>query len=119
MTNREILGELKQSYEYINDIDNNEYEQLTKEEKDKLTQIEYLLDDIYGGLYERLEKENKEELRVKTLESEENEKVYISDDIGGDYISVMGEDTYYFAHEDTDDYYCWYKDEKFLDEYEV
>lgn len=115
MTNKEILGELKQSYEYINDIDNNEYKQLTNEEKDKITQIEYLLSDIYSGLYERLEKENNEELRVKKLE--ENDKVYISDDISGDYISVSN-DTHYFTYQDTDDYYCWYKDENFLNEYD-
>ena len=115
MTNREILSELKQSYEYISDIDSNEYEQLTKEEKDKLTKIEYLLDDIYGGLYERLEEDEK---RVKSLEKEQDEKVYISDDISGDYISDINNDIIYFTYQDTDDYYCWYKDEKYLDDYE-
>lgn len=112
MTNKEILGELKQCWEYITDIKDNEYEQLTKLEYDKLSNIRNDLYDIYSGLYERL---NKEELRVKKLEKDD--KVYISDDISGDYISVS-DDTYYFTYQDTDDYYCWYKDDDFLNEYE-
>ena len=114
MTNKEILGELKQCWEYITDIKDNEYEQLTKLECDKLSVIRKELYEIYEGLYGRLEKGNKEELRVKKLE--ENDKVYISDDISGDYISVS-DDTHYFTYQDTDDDYCWYKDEDFLTEY--
>ena len=115
MTNKEILGELKQCWEYITDIKDNEYEQLTSEEHDNLYNIRNEIYEIYDNLYKRIELQNKEELRVKKLEKDD--KVYISDDISGDYISVS-DDTHYFTYQDTDDYYCWYKDDDFLNEYE-
>lgn len=118
MTNKEILGELKQCWEYITDIKDNEYEQLTSEEYDKLSSIRRDLYDIYEGFYKRLEKENREELRIKSLEVEQGEKVYISDDISGDYISEVGKEKDYFSCEYTDNCYYWYKDEKFLNEYD-
>ena len=49
MTNKEILGELKQCWEYITDIKDNEYEQLTKLEYDKLSIIRKELYEIYEG----------------------------------------------------------------------
>ncbi len=119
MTNKEILGELKQCWEYITDIKDNEYEQLTKEEYDKLSSIRNDLYDIYYGLYNRLASQNREELRVKKVEIENNDnKVYISRDISGDYESYDygTKEKFWFTCEDCD--YTWYKDEKFLTEYD-
>lgn len=120
MTNREILGELKQCWEYITDIKDNQYEQLTQEEVGMLSEIRNNLIDTYNGLYNRLYNNNiqtKDELRVKKLDDIDNHlRYYISSDISGDYEvhNLKTGEIDYVSCEDTDDYYYWYKDDDFL-----
>lgn len=117
MTNREILGELKQCWEYITDIKDNQDGQLSKDEYNTLYDIRNGLVYVYEGLYNSIMKNNKEELRIKGLEDNENERVYISSDISGDYENYnfdTGERDW-FACGDVD--YTWYKDDDFLNYY--
>lgn len=122
MTNREILGELKQCWEYITDIKDNQYEQLTQEEVGMLSEIRNNLIDTYNGLYNRLYNNNiqtKDELRVKKLDDIDNHlRYYISSDISGDYEihNLKTGEIDYVSCEDCD-YYYWYKDDDFLNYY--
>ena len=119
MTNREILGELKQCWEYITDIKDNQDEQLTQEEVGMLSEIRNNLIDTYNGLYNRLYNNNiqtKDELRVKKLDDIDNHlRYYISSDISGDYEihNLKTGEIDYVSCEDCD-YYYWYKDDDFL-----
>lgn len=114
MTDKEILAELKKSYEYLRDIRENGCEDHCCGQMGNNIN---LLDDclsnletIYSGFYNGLDKKD---LRVKKLESE-NEEIYICGDVDGDY-DCYNKD----IHEETSftcgdvDYY-WYDDKEFL-----
>ena len=86
---------------------------------DKLNKAIDYIADIYYDFYKTL---NKEDLRVELLEKKVDGKVYIENDISGDYIvdtkmyeEECGGDVY-MTCEDLE--YYWYNDRKFLDEYE-
>lgn len=115
MTDKEILAELKMSYEYLSDIrENGCFDhcsgQLTGELKDMLNIAKRNIEDIYFNFYKTLDKEN---LRVKSLENDE--RVYIAGNVGDDY--ELGEDSYSLTCEDTN--YYWYEDTNFLNDMEL
>lgn len=111
MTNREILAELKMSYEYLRDIrENGCIDHCTGQMKDNIDKLDNILNDIesiYSDFYKTLDIK---ELEVDKL-SDEFEQVYIDNDISGDY---MTSDNIYFTCEDST--YYWYKDKEFINE---
>ena len=111
MTDKEILAELKKSYEYLSDIRENGCVdhcsgQLNSKIIDMLNIAKRNIEDSYFEFYKTLDREN---LRVKSLEN--NEKVYIARTIDGDY--EIGEDSDNLTCIDAD--YFWYEDQDFLD----
>ena len=115
MTDKEILAELKMSYEYLSDIrENGCFDhcsgQLTGELKDMLNIAKRNIEDIYFSFYNTLDKEN---LRVKSLENDE--KVYIARNVDGDY--ELGENFYNLTCGDAN--YYWYEDNDFLNDMEL
>lgn len=116
MTNKEILAELKQSYEYMNDIFENEYEQLTKEEKAKLNVIANEIYDIYSSFWNRIW--NKEELTIKNeYQDDEKETLLIGNNPCADYTTQnkeTGELDSIGIITCADLGYYWYKDKEFL-----
>lgn len=119
MTNKEILGELKKSWEYMNDIKDNNANQLTEKEKEGIKTIMSSLYDIYDGLYNRIMKENSDELYTRrTIFGNE---IYIGDNITTDY-SVRNMETLNITNKVEfvdilscgDINYCWYEDRNFL-----
>ena len=116
MTNKEILAELKKSYEYLRDIRENgcvdHYSGQMEENIDKLDNALSNIEDIYDDFYKTLDKED---LRVKSLERKvDGDKVYICRCVDGDY--EVGKDLSRMNCFDLD--YFWYEDSDFLDEYE-
>lgn len=115
MTNKEILAELKISYENLRDIRENGCVdhcngQMEKHLIDKLEVAKSNIEDIYYEFYKTL---NKKDLRVKSLEDKvDGDKVYIARNVDGDY--EVGEDLSCMSCFDLD--YFWYEDEDFLDE---
>lgn len=111
MTNREILAELKKSYEYLRDIrENGCIDHCNGQMKDNIDKLEIAisnLEDIYYDFYRTL---NIKELKIDKL-SNEFEQIYIDSDISGDYIT---NDNIYFTCEDST--YYWYKDKEFITE---
>ena len=104
MSDKEILAELKQSYEYLTDIRENGCAdhcngQLNRDMIDMLNIAKKNIEDLYFEFYKTL---NKEELRVKDLE--DDEKVYIARNIDGDY--EVGEDLEGMTCAEAG--YCWY-----------
>lgn len=117
MTNREILGELKSAYEYLYDIRENGCidhcdGQIKQDLINKLEVAKSNIEDIYSGFYNTLDKE---ELRVKKLEENEDEQIYISSDIscGYDIYDFSAGEKDWFTCEDVD--YFWYEDREYLD----
>lgn len=114
MTDKEILGELKSSYENLVDIrENGCYDHCTgqmQENIDLLTSTINNIEKIYFDFYKTL---NEKDLRVKSLENA-NERVYISSSVDGDYVCYNCDIQYttYFTCEDVN--YYWYQDGKFL-----
>lgn len=118
MTDKEILAELKRSYEYLRDIRENgcidHCSGQMGNNLDKLDKTISNIEDIYSDFYKTLDLES---LRVKQLEDSE-EKVYISSDINGDYVSFnfnTGENNYFTCE---DIRYYWYGDYIFLNKVE-
>ena len=117
MTDKEILAELKRSWEYLYDIRGNGCidhctGQMKKNLIDKLEVAKYNIEDIYYEFYKTL---NKEDLRVKSLEHKvDGDKVYICRCVDGDY--EVGEELHCMTCCDLE--YYWYEDSDFLDEYE-
>ena len=116
MTDKEILAELKRSYEYLYDIRENgcvdHCKGQMKDNIDKLELAKSYIEDIYYDFYKTL---NKEDLRVKSLEHKVGgDKVYICRCVNGDY--EVGEELNYMTCCDLE--YYWYEDSDFLDEYE-
>ena len=53
MTDKEILAELKRSYEYLYDIlENADFEQLDNEQKDRLRKAKNTTEDIFEEVFE-------------------------------------------------------------------
>ena len=114
MTNKEILAELKRSYEYLRDIRENgciDYCSGQMEENiSKLDNAISNVEDVYYDFYKTLDKED---LRVRQLERKTNkDKVYISRCVDGDY--EVGKDLSCMNCFDLD--YFWYEDEDFINE---
>lgn len=120
MTDKEILAELKISYENLRDIRENgcidHCNGQMKDNVDKLDKAINYIADIYYDFYKTLDREN---LRVELLEKKVDGKVYIENDISGDYMidTKMYEEEcggdLYMTCEDLE--YYWYNDRKFLD----
>ena len=118
MTDKEILAELKRSYEYLRDIrENGSIDHCSGQMKDNLDKLNESINnivDIYSDFYKTLDLES---LRIEQLEDSE-EKVYISSDIIGDYVSFNFDtgEINYFACKDVG--YYWYEDYTFLNKVE-
>ena len=115
MTNKEILAELKKSYEYLQDIRGNGCQDHCNGQMgsniDKLETAINNVIELYGEFYNTLDKE---ELRCNKVEKTEVESVYIPSDISCDY-EYYNWETYEGTHltcRDID--YYWYDDEEFL-----
>ena len=111
MTDKEILAELKKSYEYLTDIRDNGCVdhcngQLNMEMVNMLNEAKRNIEDIYFDFYKTL---NKEDLRVKELE--DDEKVYIARTVEGDY--EVGEDFENMTCEEAG--YYWYDEQERID----
>ena len=121
MTDKEILAELKRSYEYLRDIRENGSTAIDhcsgqmKDNLDKLYESINNIADIYSDFYKTLDLES---LRVKKLEDTEDYKIYICSDIIGDYVSFNFDtgEINYFTCEDVS--YYWYDDYTFLNKVE-
>lgn len=119
MTDKEILAELKRSYEYLRDIrENGSIDHCSGQMKDNLDKLDESINnvaDIYSDFYKTLDLES---LRVKKLEDTEDYKIYICSDIVLDYVvyDVNGNNTYYITCEDVS--YYWYEDYTFLNKVE-
>ena len=116
MTNKEILAELKRSWEYLYDIRENgcidHCNGQMKDNIDKLELAKSYIEDIYFDFYKTLDKKD---LRVKSLEDKvDGDKVYIARNVDGDY--EVGEELHCMTCCDLE--YYWYEDSDFLDEYE-
>lgn len=113
MTDKEILAELKQSYERLYDIRENGCidhcnGQMGKDLIVKLEIAKHNIEDIYYEFYKTIDKE---ELRVKSLEDKvDGDNVYIARNVDGDY--EVGKDFESMTCEDLD--YYWYDDYKFI-----
>ena len=116
MTNKEILAELKRSYEYLRDIrENGCIDHCSGQMEENIIKLDNAIsnvEDIYFDFYKTL---NKEDLRVKSLEHKvDGDKVYICRCVDGDY--EVGEELHCMTCCDLE--YYWYEDSDFLDEYE-
>ena len=114
MTNKEILAELKISYENLRDIRENgcidHCDGQMKDNVDKLDKAINYIEDIYYDFYKTLDKED---LRVELLEKKvDGDKVYICRCVDGDY--EVGKDLSCMNCFDLD--YFWYEDEDFINE---
>ena len=103
MTDKEILAELKISYENLRDIrENGCIDHCNGQMKDNIDKLNKAIDyiaDIYYDFYKTL---NKEDLRVELLEKK----------VDGDY--EVGKDLSCMTCFDLD--YFWYEDEDFINE---
>lgn len=112
MTDKEILAELKRSYEYLQDIRDNgcidhNNGQMARS-IDKLEMAIHNIEDVYFDFYNTLDRD---ELRIKSLENNDNERVYIARNVDGDYEQYDYDihDRTSFTCEDVD--YYWYNKE--------
>ena len=106
MTDKEILAELKRSYEYLDDITENGSElhcngQMSKELTMQLIEAKDKIAKIYREFYKTLDKS---ELNIRN-------DIYISDVISAEYMMIKDE---YFTVDIFEDYYEWWNDNKFL-----
>ena len=105
MTDKEILAELKRSYEYLDDITENGSElhcngQMSKELAMQLIEAKDKIAKVYSEFYKTLDKS---ELNIRN-------DIYISDVISAEYM-IKDE---YFTVDIFEDYYEWWNDMKFL-----
>lgn len=114
MTDKEILAELKKSYEYLQDIrENGCIDHCDGQMNSNINLLEQAIDNIstiYEDFYKTLDIE---QLRVKQLEYDSN-RVYISECVDGDY-KELNYDTHeeiYFTCGDVD--YYWYDENDFV-----
>lgn len=115
MTDKEILAELKRSYEYLRDIrENGCIDHCNGQMENNIDRLEMILSElgnIYFDFYNTLDEED---LRVKALEENEDDRIYIGSDICSDYERYdwdIHEKTF-FTCADVD--YYWYEDSGFL-----
>lgn len=119
MTDKEILAELKRSYEYLRDIrENGCIDHCSGQMEENISKLDNAIsnvEDIYYDFYKTLDKED---LRVKKLEDNEDYKIYICSDIVLDYVvyDANSNNTYYITCEDVS--YYWYDDYTFLNKVE-
>ena len=110
MTNKEILAELKISYENLRDIRENgcidHCKGQMKDNIDKLDKAINYIEDIYYDFYKTLDKET-----LKIDKTILNNDIYICRCVDGDY--EVGEDYWSMTCGDLE--YYWYNDRKFLD----
>ena len=116
MTNKEILAELKISYENLRDIrENGCIDHCNGQMKENISKLDNAIsnvEDIYYDFYKTLDKED---LRVKSLEYKvDRDKVYICRCVDGDY--EVGEELHCMTCCDLD--YYWYEDRDFIEESE-
>ncbi|MCK9545032.1 MAG: hypothetical protein M0R03_23700 [Novosphingobium sp.] len=115
MTDKEILAQLKKSYEYILDITENGSQihcngQMDRDNTTKLEDVLSELEDVYYDFYKTLDRE---ELKIKKQFEDIEEPLYIARTIGGDYEYKNDDD-------DADSLTCgdlgyyWYDDTKFI-----
>ena len=114
MTDKEILAELKISYENLRDIrENGCIDHCNGQMKNNIDKLDKAIDyiaDIYYDFYKTLDKED---LRVKSLEHKvDGDKVYICRCVDGDY--EVGEDLSCMTCFDLN--YFWYEDKDFINE---
>ena len=112
MTNREILAELKRSYEYLRDIrENGCIDHCSGQMEENISKLDNALsniEDIYYDFYKTLDKED---LRLQQLERKtDKDRVYISRCVDGDY--EVGKDLICMTCTDLN--YFWYQDEEFI-----
>lgn len=107
MNDKEILGELKQCYEYLNDIrDNADDEQLNSEQKHEIDKIIFKLAKLYVKTYKNVD--------IAELKISGENNALVSDDISADYIDA-NEETY-FPYKELASGYKWWTDYNFLTE---
>lgn len=83
MTDKEILGELKGSYEYLYDIlENSNFDQLDNEQKEKLRKAKNIIEDIYEEVFEA----TSEDIRIK-----EEDNLVIAETPSADYYDTLYE----------------------------
>ena len=114
MTNREILAELKRSYEYLYDIIENGNEehfngQLKADNINLLEEAKNNIEAVYRGFYKTLDKEE-----VKIIYN--GETYYIDNEASGDYKLTYNDDNDYDFITCGDVGYYWYNDEDDYDE---
>lgn len=108
MTDKEILAELKKSYELLEDIiDNADNTQLQSVKE--LYTIQNMLGDKYSEVYEKIKNENDIELYYE-------EDIMISPNISGDYINVKDTE-YNISYKDLENESKWWEDYGFLTEF--
>lgn len=109
MTDKEILAELKRSYEYLKDIRENgcvdHCNGQMKTNIDKLDNALSNIEDIYYDFYRTLDIED---LSIKKFGNKFG-GVYINNDVTGDYKTGNND---YITCEDVE--YYWYEDEDFI-----
>lgn len=116
MTDKEILAELKRSYEYLRDIrENGCIDHCSGQMEENIGRLDKVLEDIgaiYNDFYNTLDKE---ELKInrKVLTN----KIYISNDINGDYdvYELDGNPNSVDTISMYDLDYFWYEDRDFLE----
>lgn len=117
MTDKEILAELKKSYEYLRDIrENGCVDHCAGQMKDNIDRLDKVLKNIaiiYSDFYSTLDREElKINRRVLT------NKIYISNDVSGDYdvyeLDGSSDNVSTISMYDLD--YFWYDDREFLEE---
>lgn len=114
MTNREILAELKRSYEYLYDIIENGNEvhcngQLKADNINLLEEAKRNVEAVYRGFYKTLDKK---EVTVNY----DKETYYIDNEASGDYkLTYNGDNDYDFITCGEVGYY-WYSDEEYITE---
>lgn len=119
MTNKEILAELKKSYEYLFDIIENGSQlhcdgQMDIKLINQLEQAKDNIANIYARFYETLDDE---ELRVRIASNDfpDGCDYYIGDTVDTDYREQYDYETnesYFTTCEDLD--YYWYEDKDFI-----
>ena len=114
MTNREILAELKRSYEFLYDIIENGNEvhcngQLKADNINLLEEAKSKIEAVYRGFYKTLDKK---EVTVNY----DKETYYIDNEASGDYKLTYNDDNDYDYILCGDVGYYWYNDEDYLDE---
>lgn len=119
MTNKEILAQLKKSYEYLTDIRENgcadHCNGQLEMEIDKLDQAISNLEDIYGDFCNSLNEDLIISNKLNFFEDDTRniKKIVIDKDISGGYEIVLNNgDSEYVTCEDVG--YKWYEDEDFL-----